>query len=341
LLRSEMSSTPAQAIIQLRPQRVTADALRAMLADQPHEAVRWMRAAAKAGLTPAQLVLGQLLLDGHGIARDAKAAFAWFEKAAVSGDIEARNMVGRCYEQGWGVPADPERATESFEIAAQVGHVWAQVNLAQMLMRSGNPENRPRCFALFKAAAESGRSKASLKAMNSLARFLEEGWAGPPNPIGALFWYVKAARLGDHWAQYNLATILHRNGDPETADQWLQRAITNGDNGFRRRVARLLLTQPEANLRQRGLDALERIAEAHQPDDLYAYGLALHEGVAGRSDPERAMALFRMAAAKEHAEAGSRLRLTHRLAKLIAAVSRRFRFIRSARPKPSRSKGVS
>ncbi|EGY02356.1 Sel1 domain protein repeat-containing protein [Nitrospirillum viridazoti Y2] len=330
-LNGDAASAPPRPIIQVRPQRVTADGLRKMLANNPQAAVRWVKAAAQAGLAPAQLVFGQLLLDGRGIAGDPKAAFAWFQKAAATGDLEARNMVGRCYEQGWGVAVDQARATESFEIAAQAGHLWAQVNLAQMLMRGGDPKDRPRAFALFKVAAEGGTSKANLKAMNSLARFLEEGWAGPRDPAGALFWYMKAAKLGDHWAQYNLATILYRNGDVESADRWLQRAITNSDNGFRRRIASLLLAQPGATLRRRGLEALQRIAEGGQPGDLYAYGVALENGVAGSPDPASARVLFKTAAKNGHMEAADRLRAMRSPTKLLAAFVRRCRVMRPLR----------
>lgn len=322
------ASGTSRFIIQFQPQRVTADGLREMLANNPQAAVRWMKAAAQAGLAPAQLVYGQLLLDGRVVAKDPEAAFASFEKAAAGGDPEARNMVGRCYEQGWGVAVDRARATGSFEIAAQTGHLWARVNLAQMLMRAGDPQDRPRAFALFKAAAEGGTSKANLKAMNSLARFLEEGWAGARDPVGALFWYRKAAELGDHWAQYNLATILYRNGDGGAADQWLRRAIANSDNGFRRRIAPLLLARPEAALRQRGLETLRRIAEGGQPDDLYAYGVALETGAGGRPDPVGARALFETAACNGHVEAADRLRAMRPLAKLVAAIARRCRVIR-------------
>jgi TPR repeat protein len=163
------------------------------------------------------------------------------------------------------------------ELAAQAGHVWGQVNLAQMLMRAGHPADRPRCFALFKMAAESGTLKANLKAMNSLARFLEEGWAGPPDPVGAVSWYLKAANLGDHWARYNLATILFRQGDHAAADRWLRNAVAISDNGFRRRIAPLLLARPELALREHGLDALAHCAASEGAEDLYAYGLALDE----------------------------------------------------------------
>jgi len=316
--------------VQLRAQRVTEEQLRDLLVRNPGDAVRWLSAAAQAGFPAAQVVWGQLLLDGRSVASNPGAAFGWFEKAAAAGDLEGRNMVGRCYEQGWGVPPDWVRATDNFEIAAQGGHVWGQVNLAQMLMRAGNPADRPRCFALFKAAAESGTTKPHLKAMNSLARFLEEGWAGAPNPAGAAYWYLKAANLGDHWAQYNLATILFRQGDHAAADHWLRSAIAASDNGFRRRIALPLLQRPELALRQRGLDALARCAEGKEPDDLYAYGLALDEGIAGPRDPGKARAFFKAAAIQGHAQAVMRIRsksrfgAIRRLAGLALTVARRF-----------------
>lgn len=295
-------------IVQLRTQRVTVEQLRQLLARDPVDAARWISSAARAGFPAAQVVWGQLLLDGRGVARNPSVAFNWFEIAAAAGDAEARNMVGRCYEQGWGVPSDPQLATKHFELAAQAGHIWGQVNLAQMLMRAGDPADRPRCFALFKAAAESGTTKPHLKAMNSYARFLEEGWAGPPDLALAAHWYLRAAKLGDHWAQYNLATLLFRQGDQKAADQLLRNAVAISDNGFRRRIAPLLLARPEVVLRQRGLDALALCAEGNAPEDLYAYGLALDEGVAGASDPDKAAALFKAAAAQGYAQAIARIR---------------------------------
>ncbi|HIC2068365.1 TPA: tetratricopeptide repeat protein [Raoultella ornithinolytica] len=304
----ESSQVLPPMILQLCTHRVTEEQLHALLVRSPGDASRWLQAAARAGLPAAQVVWGQLLLDGRRMARDPNAAFTWFDKAASAGDAEARNMVGRCYEQGWGVAPDPKRATENFEIAAQAGHVWGAVNLAQMLMRAGDPEDRPRCFALFKTAAESGTSKPHLKAMNSLARFLEEGWAGSTDLAGAMYWYQRAADLGDHWAKYNLATIQFRQGDQEAADQLLCSAIAISDNGFRRRIAAELLARPELALRQRGLDALARCAEGNAPDDLYAYGLALEEGIAGSCDRNKAEKLFTVAAAQGHEQAAMRIR---------------------------------
>lgn len=321
------SSGPVPWVVQIRTQRVTTDELRDMLVRNPSDATRWIETAAKAGMAPAQIVWGQLLLDGRGVARDAQAAFGWFQKAAAQGNVEARNMVGRCYEQGWGVAVDFKLATDSFEIAAQSGHAWGQVNLAQMLMRAGDPADRRRCFALFKAAAEGGTDKVNLKAMNSLARFLEEGWAGPHDLEGAVFWYMKAAKLGDHWAQYNLATILFGQGDHEAADKLIRNAIAISDNGFRRRIAGLLLAQPEPALRQLGLEALAHCAAGNTPEDLYAYGLALDEGVAGSRERHKAIRMFKAAAARGHALACARLRPQARFARFCSLLYAHIRAI--------------
>jgi len=312
-----------------------------MLSYNLRDAVRWIETAAKVGMVPAQIVWGQLLLDGRGVPRDPAAAFGWFAKAADSGDIEAQNMVGRCYEQGWGVVANPRRATEYFAVAARAGHLWGQVNLAQMLMRAGKPADRAQCFALFGKVAEHGTGKARLKAMNSLARFLEEGWAGEPDPKRAAFWYLKAAKLGDHWAQYNLATILFAHGERKEAERWLTSAIAISDAGFRRRIAPLLLACAEPILRQHGLDALARCAESGTPEDLWAYGLALANGIAGPPDSEAAIRLFRLAASMGHARAQARLgrdttyRIRGRLPDTLRALKRKI-----PRPHPIQSKGT-
>jgi TPR repeat protein len=207
--------------------------LEARLARNPREAANAIREAAERGSDAAQLILGQLLLDGRGVARDPSAALAWFERAAEQGNVEARNMVGRCHERGWGVPQDYGLAAGHFEQAIAGGHVWAKVNLAQILMRLGDPAQRPRAYELFRRSAEEG----NLKAINSLARFVEEGWVVPADPARAAELYRIAAERGDHWAKFNLATILLASGERGQALTLIDDAIGRSDAGFRRRVA--------------------------------------------------------------------------------------------------------
>lgn len=287
----------------IRKRYASIEELRRLLSRNPRQAVVSIRDAANAGMLGAQIIYGQMLLDGHHIERNEADAYSWFAKAAASGDLEALNMLGRCHENGWATAPDFDRAAAYFERAADAGHVWAKVNLAQILMRQGRPDDRARCFALFQDAAAEG----NLKAMNSLARFLEEGWAGPPDPAGAAMLYRRAAEAGDHWAQFNLATILLRSGDPSEAMQWLKSAVAISDNGFRRRIAPTLLNHPEDAIRQIGLEALGLCADAGDPADLYTYGVALADGVGGRPDRNRALTILERAAALGHVGAARQL----------------------------------
>lgn len=287
----------------IRKRYASVEELRTLLSRNPRQAAVSIRDAANAGMIGAQIIYGQMLLDGHHTERNEADAYSWFAKAAESGDLEALNMLGRCHENGWGTAPDFDRAAKYFDRAASAGHIWAKVNLAQILMRQGRPEDRARCFSLFQDAAADG----NLKAMNSLARFLEEGWAGAQDPVGATALYRRAAEAGDHWAQFNLATILLRSGDPSGAMRWLKSAVAISDNGFRRRIAPTLLNHPQDTIRQIGLDALARCADAGDPTDLHAYGIALADGASGPPDRNRALVILEQAAALGHADAVRRL----------------------------------
>jgi TPR repeat protein len=287
----------------IRKRYASIEELRTLLSRNPRQAVGSIRDAANTGMIGAQIIYGQMLLDGHHTERNETDAYSWFAKAAESGDLDALNMLGRCHENGWGTAPDFDRAAEYFDRAASGGHVWAKVNLAQILMRQGRPDDRTRCFALFQNAAAEG----NLKAMNSLARFLEEGWAGVPDPVGATALYKRAAEAGDHWAQFNLATILLRSGEASAAMRWLKSAVAISDNGFRRRIAPTLLNHPQDTVRQIGREALGLCADAGNPADLYAYGVALADGVGGPPDRNRAAVTLERAAALGHADAAHRL----------------------------------
>lgn len=293
--------------------------LEARLARNPREAAGAIRRAAEHGSDAAQLAFGQLLLDGRGVSRDPLMALAWFERAAKRGNAEARNMVGRCFERGWGVPQDYVIAAAHFEQAIAGGHVWAKVNLAQILMRLGDPAQRPRAYELFREAAEQG----NLKAINSLARFLEEGWVVTADPARAAALYRLAAERGDHWAKFNLATLLLPAGDRHSAIALITDAIDRSDAGFCRRVAPLLLDRPDPDLRALGLDALARAAAAGGADDQFRYALALEAGLAGASQQREARTWHRRAADQGHGDAALRCRRTTMLRVAVRRLLRR------------------
>ena len=315
--------------VQLKRYSLDTERLQSRLARNPREAASAIRDAAERGADVAQLIFGQLLLDGRGVSRDLRGALTWFERAAEQGNVEGRNMVGRCHERGWGVPQDYRLAAGHFEQAIKRGHVWAKVNLAQVLMRLGDTAQRPRAYELFRQAAEQG----NLKAINSLARFLEEGWVVPADPVRAAALYRLAAERGDHWAKFNFATLLLVFGDRDRAMALFSDAIARSDAGFRRRAAPLLLTRPDPELRRLGLDALARAAAAGEADDQYRYALALEAGVVGPPARCEAHVWLRRAADQGHGDAGRRCRRSMILRRAAGRVRRRLMLTR-VKPAP-------
>ena len=223
------------------------EALRHALAGDPVQAARWLLAAARYGLVEAQVVWGQCLLDGRGVARDAQAAFGWFDTAATAGHVPAINMVGRCCERGWGTEVDLSRAVACYRRAADAGYDWGEYNLANMMLRGrGMARDRAGARALFARAAGQGHAKA----MNLLGRFWEEGWVGPADPKVAAAWYFRSAQGGDFRGQYNLASLLALHGRVAEAVLWLRRAQQTATPEFLALMAVRLAGSDHPALRQ-------------------------------------------------------------------------------------------
>jgi uncharacterized protein len=233
--------------------------LRARLAGSPAEAARWIEAAARHGFPEAQLMLGQILLDGHGLDRDRAAALRWFRRAAAAGSAEAMNMVGRCHELGWGVTRDPATAASWYRRAAERGLDWGQYNLANRLLRGdGVPRDRRAAFELYRRAAAQGHAKS----MNLVGRFLEEGWEMPANPAQALVWYRRSAEAGDFRGQYNLAAALVSVGRHDEARKWFRLAIDSGSPDFLLAASQHLAHREEPYLRDLARQAAARHSDA-------------------------------------------------------------------------------
>jgi hypothetical protein len=195
---------------------------RVILATRPEEAVAWIRLAAGKGFKAAQLVLGQMHLNGHGVPRDPAAAHGWFAKAAAIGSAEARNMVGRCHELGWGVPVDHAQALVHYRKAAAAGLDWAHYNIGGLLLYgTGVGRNHGKAFASFTVAAGLGHAKA----LGMLGRCHEEGWGTPVDRAMARTLYRRAAAGGDCWGALNLGLLLFEGGQQDEAASYLQESV--------------------------------------------------------------------------------------------------------------------
>ena len=214
-----------------------------------------IREAAEAGIADAQAVLGQMLLDGAELPKDARAGFGWFVRAAAQGHIAALNMVGRCYDLGWGVAVDRARAAECFQAAAVRGLPEAMYNYATLLaLGEGVAQDRATALGWLRKAAARGFAKAE----NFVGSFHEDGWATPVDLLAAAQCYARAAHGGDFRGCFNHARMLVTKRRVREALPWIEKAAALGHARFRGQLREWLAVQDDAELRVRGTAALDR-----------------------------------------------------------------------------------
>ena len=241
--------------------RHTVSDWRRIFATQPELAVAWIQLAARSGFKAAQLVLGQMHLDGQGVARDPVEAYAWFTKAATIGSAEACNMVGRCHELGWGVPVDQAEAFRHYSKAAEAGLSWGHYNVGCLLLYgTGVRRDHRQAVLQFQAAAAQGHAKA----MGLLGRCHEEGWGVPVDKTFAGTWYARAAEGGDCWGAFNLGLMQVENGATWEAVTWLERAVATATPNCLAAIVRTLAPNSDPRLRGIALKASDLMQPASQ-----------------------------------------------------------------------------
>ena len=212
--------------------------------------VATLRDMADQGDAEAQATLGQMLLDGRDLPRDAGQALHWFRVAAHADHAMAMNMVGRCHELGWGTPVDVELAAVWYRCAAEKGLDWGMYNYAHALaMGRGVRADRAAALRLYRRAASMGHAKA----MYMVGRFHDEGWETPRDGEVAAQWYRRAAEGGDFRGQANYAAVLAQEGRFEEAEPLLRAAFSTATPEFSRRLVK--------ELERSGVAVMRRIAE--------------------------------------------------------------------------------
>jgi TPR repeat protein len=231
---------------QLRREEIlNGEQLSAMLTESPARAAQAILLAAGEGEVEAQALLGQILLDGQGIAKDQPLALRWFGIAAGRGHLMARNMLGRCHEHGWGVAADASVAAQHYRIAAEAGLDWAMYNLANLLATGrGVAVDHLQALALYRRAAEVGHAKS----MNLLGRYLEEGQVCAADPSAARAWYRCSAEGGDFRGQFSFAAVLAGEGRIDEAVVWLEKALAGGNLNFLRVASQALASATDPRI---------------------------------------------------------------------------------------------
>ncbi|WP_300632913.1 tetratricopeptide repeat protein [Pseudomonas sp.] len=231
----------------LRRQEVlNVEQLQSMLDDSPVRAAQAILIAAREGVVDAQALLGQILLEGRGIARDQALALRWFRIAAQGGHLMARNMIGRCLEHGWGCDVDEVAAAGEYRRGAEAGLDWAQYNYANLLATGrGVAQDQAQALALYRQAAEQGHAKS----MNLVGRYLEEGQYCPRDIEAAVDWYQRSAKAGDFRGQFSYAAILADSGQIEAALALLRKALAGGNRRFLQTAHKTLAVANDPQIR--------------------------------------------------------------------------------------------
>jgi TPR repeat protein len=206
-----------------------------------------VHAAALRGVHQAQVLYGQMLLDGKCVQRNPTAALHWFERAATGGNVMAINMVGRCLDQGWGVTPSPALAEKWFRKAAERRLDWGMYNLATLLTlgEGGVPQDKSQAFFWLRQAVDLGHPKS----MNLLAGFYEDGWVARADRATARGLYRKAAIGGDFRGQFNYARFLLHEGDLLGALHWFRQVPGTATPAFLAGMRHFLAALPQPEIK--------------------------------------------------------------------------------------------
>ena len=226
----------------------TPEALARLMAGPPEALAPWVSVAARAGLVHAQAILGQMLLDGVGMAQDPYAGLQWLTQAARAGHAVAMNTVGRCYENGWGTDPDAQAAREWFRQAAEAGLDQGLFNYANHLAsgRGGVEPDMAQAYTLYRRAAELGYARA----IGVVGRFYETGEVVARDLAQAMDWYARAAQGGDAHGMFHYARLLLAQGQKDEAFQWFQKMAATATPEFMEEARKLLVENGMAGLTQ-------------------------------------------------------------------------------------------
>lgn len=229
---------------------------RSVIDAEPSAAAAWMLGAARLGHGDAQAVLGQWLLDGHGMPRNTQEALGWFLKAGTQGHVIGMNMTGRCFENGWGTEPDTFVAANWYRQAAHQGLDAGMYNYANLLATGkGVRKDQTAALEWYRRAARKGHAKS----MTKIGHFYEDGRVVRRDAEQAFSWFEKGAMGGDFRGQFNYASMLAERGRLAEALEWLHKVPLTATPGYKRLVGEKLLLSPNPDFQAVGRAMLESL----------------------------------------------------------------------------------
>lgn len=173
----------------------------------------------------AQVLIGDMHLQGKGVPRNEAAGFQWMLSAANLGNGQAMSLVAISYEDGLGVAPNPATALTWWRKAAGFGHTMAQTALALRLFAdTHNAAAQTDAMKWLNQAAVGNDTDAQLSLD---AAYYEGARAFSKDKAQALHWLRAAAAQGNAEAQAAVTAI-----EKETANN------SSTSHGYRFRLRR-------------------------------------------------------------------------------------------------------
>ena len=200
------------------------------------EAIKWLRKAADAGDTDAQVIAGMKLAYGNGPNSDQVDAFNYFKQAAAQGTAVALYELGVAYKTARGTVKNDAEAVAAFSKAAEAGHAGAQFELGDcMESGSGVAVNLPGALENFRRAADQNNPAAQRR----LGQMYVGGKGVAKDAREGMKWLIKAANAGDSQAQWELVKAYQASGaeGKEKATPWLRKLAEQKDGAAQAQLA--------------------------------------------------------------------------------------------------------
>ena len=280
------------------------------------EAISLLDRAAVAGSSEAAKYLADLFILGVEVERDVDRAIRYYRHSTTLGGTEAYEAMGDIFYEGTLIERDVAYAIELYERGAREGEANSKKKAKELKEKresyyilgkerqADDEETAYKCFAISAAMG-------FLPAYRELAACLEQGRGTRTDRRAAYCWYEAAVEDGDLDALYDLGRC-HAYGigtsfDFDKATDILLKSKRHGSRAAESELRRLFENKKRAMSRSlfstgmrliykkrfaEAKDILEACASLDNPKAIYTLGCIYEFGLGGRTDREKAFALY-------------------------------------------------
>jgi len=199
------------------------------------------------GKSWAQFKLGTLYLQGLGVKKDPKGAYALMKLAADQGHHSAQFNLGGMYHRGEGVVKSDALGFKFYKLSADQGHAGGQLRVGFCYYSgTGVEQSDKKVFEYYKLAADQD----SCDAQFNLGIMYDQGQGVIQSDILAFKYYKLSAIQGLAQAQYNVGRYYYNGTGVEQSDtdarEWW---INAAKQGFERAIRNLKMLDEEEGIK--------------------------------------------------------------------------------------------